>query len=287
MTKIAIVTILVSALSGCITPSEKKAMQGDIFNTQTRLLNLEQQLTQSSQEAAKSGESTVKRIANTKAELDRIAKELQEIRGEIDALKQGVSAGALPGSDPTNENTVAFKLTNLSDRIVAVEEQQMELLDAINKAGKSKAKDKKGGDAKKSDKSAATAGPIDSLDDLEGAYDGKKYQAVADAAPKVLKAAAAGDKERVRFLNAEALFKLGKMRDAALKFNELIESNPSKRYLPLAKMRMGDCFRNLGDGSTAKVYYEELIKEFPNSDEAAKAKERMAEIGKGGDAEKG
>jgi TolA-binding protein len=52
-------------------------------------------------------------------------------------------------------------------------------------------------------------------------------------------------------------------------------------------MRLGDCFRNLGDAGTAKIYYEELIKEFPNSNEASKAKERLAEIGGGGGTSKG
>jgi TolA-binding protein len=77
------------------------------------------------------------------------------------------------------------------------------------------------------------------------------------------------------------------MRIAALKYNEFLESNPPKNYLPLVKMRLGDCFRNLGDAGTAKIYYEELIKEFPNSNEASKAKERLAEIGGGGGTSKG
>jgi TolA-binding protein len=46
-------------------------------------------------------------------------------------------------------------------------------------------------------------------------------------------------------------------------------------------MRLGDCFRHLGDNETAKLYYEELIRDFPNTDEAAKAKERLAEKGGG------
>jgi TolA-binding protein len=69
------------------------------------------------------------------------------------------------------------------------------------------------------------------------------------------------------------------MREAALKFNEFLESKPGKKYLATAKMRIGDCFRHLGDGATAKVYYEELIKEFPDSDEATKAKEGLGDKG--------
>jgi TolA-binding protein len=47
-------------------------------------------------------------------------------------------------------------------------------------------------------------------------------------------------------------------------------------------MRIGDCFKNLGDDTTARLYYEELIKEYPKSEEASKARESLAKLGKGG-----
>ncbi len=264
---------LILALSACITPKEKKDMQGDIFNVQTRLLNLERNLTDSSKKAEATGENANKRLANTASEMDRVNHELQQLHGDIDALRVGVATGQMPGGDASaQENSVAATLAKLSERVESMEQAQEELLDALKKAGLTS--------KKKAHKSLS--GP----QDLEQAYNDKHYKQVIEDAPKVLKEAGGSDKEQVRFLLAESYFKIGKMREAALKYNEFLEGKPSAKLVPTVKMRIGDCFRHLGDVATAKVYYEELIKEFPDSDEAAKAKERLAE-GKNGGAGKG
>ena len=149
----------------------------------------------------------------------------------------------------------------------------------MKKAGLGKGK-------KKGEKGAAEKGgdrrPAASVADLQKEFDDKHYKWVADDAAKLLRSAEGADKEQARFLVAESYFKLGDFRQAALKYNDFLESKPAKKNVPLAKMHMGDAFRKLGDAETAKVYYEELIKEFPTSDEAAKAKDRLAEQSKDG-----
>ncbi len=273
---IAALLVGVSSFSGCITPSEKKAMQGDIFNTQTRLLTLEQQLTESKTEVKTTGDSASKRIASTKADMDRLMAEIQRMHGDIDGLRVGVVTGQMPGTDPDKEGSVASTLNSLTQRLEAIETAQEEILEAIKKVGSSSGK--RTADLKKADAKKKAGG----ADDLQAAFDDKHFKQVTDDAPKLLKEAKGGEKEQIRYLLAESFFKLGKMRDAALKYNELVESKPSAKYMPAAKMRIGDCFKNLGDDTTARLYYEELIKEFPKSDEAAKARESLAKLGKGG-----
>ena len=87
-------------LTACITPSEKKQMKDDLFNVQTRVLNLERLLTDTSKEGKSNAEAAVRRIASTQAELERMSRELQQVHGDIDALKVGVSTGEMPGLDP-------------------------------------------------------------------------------------------------------------------------------------------------------------------------------------------
>lgn len=264
-------------MTGCITPSEKKAMQNDLFNAQTRILTLEQQLNESKTEVKSTGDTANKRIASTKADMDRLMSEIQRLRGEIDALRVGVVTGQMPGTDPDKEGSVASTLNQLNTRLETVEAAQEEVLDAIKKAGNRRPPPK-----------AEVKKKADGASDLQQAYDDKHYKQVTEEAPKLLKEAKGPEKEQIRFLLAESFFKLGKMRDAALKFNELVEAKPSAKYLPLSKMRIGDCFKNLGDDTTARLYYEELIKEFPKTDEAAKARESLAKLGKSnGGKEKG
>ena len=270
--RLALAVFFLMTVSGCITPSEKKNMQGDIFNVQTRLLTLEQQLTENKSEVKTTGDSASKRIASAKADMDKIQSELQRIHGDIDTLRVGVVTGQLPGTDPEKEGSVAATLNALSARIEAIEAAQEDLLDAIKKSGGSKHTADKKADKHK----------VGGVDELQQAFDDKHFKQVVDEAPKFVKESKGIEREQARFLLAESYFKLGKMRDAALKFNELVDSKPSGKYLPASKMRIGDCFKSLGDESTARLYYEETIKDYPKSEEAAKAKERLAELGKGG-----
>lgn len=76
---------------------------------------------------------------------------------------------------------------------------------------------------------------------------------------------------------AESQFRVGNIQEAALKFNDFVDSKPAS-HLAEAKMRLGDCFRHLGDNATAKVYYDEVTKQFPGSPEATKAGERLGEL---------
>lgn len=260
------ILVLTSLLAGgCVTPKEKRDMQNDLFNVQTRLLTLERSLSDTSKDARSTGESASRRLASTQTELERFGHEMQQIHGELDALRVGVSTGQIPGRE-NQPDSVASQLTRLADRVDDLEQNQEELLDALKKAGLGKTSKKATGSKK-----------TNSVSDLQTTFDDKKYKQVVEDAPRLTTTGSAGDKEKARFLLAEAFFKLGKMREAALKYSELIEAHPSPKLVPTVKLRLGDCFRHLGDKATAQIYYEELMKEFPDSDEASKAKERMGQ----------
>jgi TolA-binding protein len=256
------VVFTLTVLTSCISPSEKRQMRDDLFSAQTRILTLEKQLTDTSKEAKNSGASNVKKIASTQADMDKLVRDIQLLKGEIDSLKNSMRTGVVPGEEG-NSNGVT--LQSLAERVESVEQAQEELLEAINKAGVKK--------PKKSERKSSA-----SLKDLKSDFDAKKYSNVIADAADIIKKESGTDKIEAKYLWAEAYFKLGKMRDAALKFNDLADSKPSAEMMPIVKMRLGDCFRNLGDPATAKIYYEELIADFPSTDEAVKAKERLAEL---------
>lgn len=261
----ATTALVAAALTGCITPSEKRQLKNDLFAAQTRILTLEKQLADTSKEAKTSGATSVKKIASTQADMDKIARDIQLLRGELDAMRHAMRTGIVPGEEGKAEEG-GMTLPRLAERVEAIEQAQEEMIEALNKAGVKK------GSKKTARKASA------SLKDLDAAFKAKKYKDVVDDAPEVIKKESGDAKAEARYLWAEAYFKLGKMRDAALKFNDLADSKPPQSMLPAVKMRLGDCFRNLGDPATAKIYYEELVNDFPSTDEALKAKERIAEL---------
>lgn len=269
-------------LTGCLTPAKERQFRDDIFSLQTRVLELESQLQQQGKSVQSSGDNANQRIASTSTRLEKMEVEIQRMRGDMDALRVGVVTGQMPGADPDQEGSVAKTLNDLSTRLATVEEGQKQLLDVIEKASaaatgaKATSSSAKGKDK---DKDKASDEKAKSYTELKKAFEGKKYKLVAESAASVLDGTKKkAQKEEIVFMWAESLFKNGKLRDAALKFNDFVDMKPSSSKLPQAKMRMGDCFKQLGDKATAKLYYEEIVSQYPNSSEAKKAKEALARL---------
>ena len=217
--------------------------------------------------------------------------EIARAKGEIDALKVAVQTGQMPGAEAPAEGSLAHTVANLAARIATLEEAQKQVIDelenlrrtqttnTISKKEKSPHKDT----AKEDKKDDKANPPITNMSTLRTAYDKKRYKQISEDGEDVVKKLSSKDKEEGTFIYAESLFKWGKMREAALKFNELLEmKGVSSKHSAHAKMRLGDAFRHLGDAATAKLYYEELVQKYPNAPEAAKAKERIAELANAG-----
>lgn len=250
--------------AGCVSVKKGEEMSNDIFSLQTRLLELEH----NAKESIKStDQSSKKQNASVQSEVDRLKVDIQRINGDLDSLKIGVTTGQLPGTDP-DQPSIAQSLNSIQSRLEAIEARQAEILENIDKASQ-----------KTADKKASNSSSYDSIDSLKDAFDKKKYAQVVDNSPALIKKSKSKDvQEEASFLHAESLFKLGKLRDAALKYNDYIDAYPSSGRLAQVKMRMGDCFKNLGDKATAKLYYQELVSKYASSEYAAKAKQRLSEI---------
>ncbi|MCX6130887.1 MAG: tetratricopeptide repeat protein [Proteobacteria bacterium] len=278
--------LLVSAslllLSACMTPGEQQQVRDDIFGLQTRILQLETALNAQGKEIST---ASSRQEASVSTRMDKVAIEIQRIKGDIDALRVGVSTGQLPGADPEQEGSVAKALSLISERLSVVEENQSKILSVIDKAGEGKKSDKKEVSSKEKERVAEKerlaekkASALKNADEVRVAFEKKKYKIIAEEGGKVL----AGiknkkDRQEITYILAESHYKSGEIREAALKYNEYIESKP-KENMSHALLRMGDCFKQLGDAETAKIYYQELIQKFSASDEAKQAKDKLAKL---------
>ena len=256
---------LVIASSSCVTPQEERQMKEDIARLQAQIVQAQNDL-KTSDNSLKS--TSNQRAANTNTKLERVTIEMQKMKGEIDALRVGVITGQLPGQVEDEGPSMAKKLLAVIERLEALEEQQKKILDVIDKAGESKKKkDKKDRKTSKS------------IKQLEQAFTDKRYRHVKEDGPDVIKLYKKGTKNRhdAQFFFAESLYKLGDIKSAALEFDEYLKSKPKTR-LAHANLRLGDCFRHLGDSATAKIYYDELVQSFGSSDEAKIAQERLDKL---------
>lgn len=251
---------------GCMTPGEKEEMNDNIFSIQTRLLRIENQMKGGSVAREIHGKS----IASSSSQVDKLQFEVSKIKGEIDILRIGVLTGEIPGATSGEGNSIAKTLAEIQGRMAKIESNQASLMAAIDQSGRKKSsKGQKSGSSK--------VASIKNLKEMQKSFDAKRYKYVVQAAPGLLKKSKGQEKHEILFLFAESLYKLGRLRDAALRYNEFLGAR-TKTHQAHAKMRMGDCFRHLGDLDTAKLYYQDLLSQFPSTAEAEKAKERLKKM---------
>jgi TolA-binding protein len=223
------------------------------------------------------GQSATQQNAASNIRIDVVEREIQKVKGDIDALRIGVKTGQMPGSEETGDS-LGQRMAALQQRDEAIEAAQAEILEQLSKVPEKKAPAKKEKKEDKEEKESADGG-ISNVKELKEAYGKNRFKAVVAAAPELLKGKLKKtDKEDVVYIEAESMFKLGQVKEAALKFNELLDMNPGAEKGAQARMRMGDCFRHLGDNNTARIYYEELVQKHPKSAQAQKAKERLSKL---------
>lgn len=246
----------------------------ELFNVNTRLLALENEL-QDKQQA------NSRQYVTASGRVSQMQEDIQKLKGEVDRLQIGVQKGEIPGM-PNNphEPSVAHQLASINeklhqldlekiatfeDRLIALEKAQNEILTILEKMDTKK----KGASSKKAN--------LNSLKTIEAAFHKKQFQAIVEEAPHLLadKSHHKQDIDKIRYFYSESLFKVGNVRDAAISFGELMKKENLGEYGPKIHLRMGDCFKNLGDKKTAIAYYKKLIEKFPNSTESESAKKQL------------
>lgn len=83
---------------------------------------------------------------------------------------------------------------------------------------------------------------------------------------------------RAQFLIAESYFAEGSYQQAAAEYNAVRKSHPKAPQVPEAYFKLGLCFERLGLPADAKLFYQTLVKQFPRSDAATKARSRLKKL---------
>lgn len=87
-----------------------------------------------------------------------------------------------------------------------------------------------------------------------------------------------GSKEigvKARFMAADCLFKLENYSLAILEYQQVISDHSGHEKVPHALYNQASAFEKMGDQKTADIVYRKVVREFPNSEEATKAQEKL------------
>jgi TolA-binding protein len=260
-----------------MTPMQKKEMEDDIYRLQTRVLQLESMISNNRVSEQKVGEQHHKSIASTSSDVERLNIEVKRMKGDIDALRVGVQTGQMPGQEGSQEGSVGAQLAEIKARLDAVEATQKDLMSALEKGGTASTHDKSASrkpDAKSADKKESLSGNADAAS-VQAAFERKHFKEVVEDAPSALKKAKGKDREQVLMAYGESLMRLNRPKEAALQFNEVVELKPTERNMAIAKLRLGDAFKSMGDKDTSKLFYEEVASKYGNTPEGEKAKKAL------------
>jgi TolA-binding protein len=103
----------------------------------------------------------------------------------------------------------------------------------------------------------------------------KNSEKHADSSKGKDKAKDSKDKDKNLFDSALSNFEDKKWKEAILSFEQYREKNPKGKHAAEAAYKTGVCFQELGMIEEAKVFYQDVLAKFPQSDMAKKAQSRL------------
>lgn len=247
---------------GCMSTQDGELLKEDLFKAQKRLLELEHRFEKTGEESKSQGNKANKELASTHVRQDKLETDIRMLKGELGTVRQGVITGELPGFEEQSDS-VAKTLQNFRSRIEALEKTQLEILAILQKR-------------KAKGKPEAT---LKNLSDVMKAFRAKRYASITrDTIAIIKKTKKEKVQDQLKFYYAESLFKIGRLRDAVLAYNELTATKHLIDELPQVHLRIGDSFRLLGDKKAAVVYYKETVEKYPDSEQAARAGEHIKKL---------
>jgi TolA-binding protein len=80
----------------------------------------------------------------------------------------------------------------------------------------------------------------------------------------------------IRYRIGETYFNESDYKKAAKAFQAVIDNHGSSDWAAWAMFRQGECFENLNQADTAKLFYDSTVKTYPRSEAAKEAKKKLA-----------
>lgn len=241
-------------------------LKKELFNVNTRVLALENEVQDKQQ-------MNSRQYVSSSSRTSKVEEDLKKIKGEMDRLQIGIQKGEIPGMDdgePSIAKQVASlreKVTELEQRVQEFEKSQKEILTVLEKI-----------DKKKVQSPGSQKTKLTNAKAFERAFHSKHYRDIVESAPNFIANKHNKDRDLVRYYYSESLFKTGNTKEAAVSFGDLIQKFQGGDKAPKVRLRLGDCFRILGDKKTALEYYKILVEKYPKASESLEAHNHIKKL---------
>ncbi|MCF8069968.1 MAG: tol-pal system protein YbgF [Desulfobacterales bacterium] len=269
--------IILSLLAGCATTDDVLILDSRTSALERQNAELERQsseLERQNSEAIKIEKEFRVQAAELRATLGRIREELRSLNGRIEEMEYMFSKKVEPldGMDKNRADRMAQLEQNISaikDRMIRLE-KYLDMDDSMATVSQSVA----GTEAVKELTESET------YNLAKNAYDKKDFDAARDGFKAFLKKfPGSQNADNAQFWLGEIYYSEKWYEKAILEYQVVVEKYPKGNKVPSALLKQGLSFFQLGDNSNAiLILKEQLIRKYPNSDEAKIAKKKLETI---------
>jgi tol-pal system protein YbgF len=224
-------------------------------------------------ELGKSSESlaqTRKGNANTAADITDLRDNLQQLRGQVEALKKDVTSGTKKDDEYKEKfNNILLKINFIENFLeIGKKDSLGEAGDKGKSTGSPAAKDT----AKKQDKETMYSTAYQVFKD--GNYDKARteFHNFLVAYPD------SEYSDNAQFWIGECYFFEKNYEKAILEYEKVAKNFPGGNKVPYALLKQGLSFLNLNDKTSAKLILQQVIKDYPNTNQARIARTKLQEI---------
>jgi tol-pal system protein YbgF len=254
---------LLGAVAGCIPTQRQLRMEQDLEEMKRRLAQTERSVValrgDRSDKTSEGLETLSRQQADLQAGLDTLRVEFQSVNGRLEDMTK---AGTRIRDDLSLvQDDLSLKVTAMEDRL-----EKLEAAAAAQPVS-----------------SQAAAAPAETPESLyEGALE--RIQKEGDFAKGRERMETFLKRYPEHELAVNAMYWIGesfygekKYENAILQFQDVIQKHADHPKVAAALLKQGLAFRALGDDKNARVILQQVIERFPKSEEAKKAKEKLAE----------
>lgn len=273
-----LVVLAMVSLAGCATQADLESVRRDSDEMKSRIFTLEKGLGDVRGEVKEGVERSLtgyqqrlekfqkeiegyqnemasirKSGADLQATLDNARVDMQVLTGKVDDLR-------IQAQKPADE--LALMKDDISKRLAALEERVGKLEQAIAD------QQKKAAEAQQTPE-AQYQQALDTMKAGDTAKARELFTKFLEQNPKHKLAANA------HYWLGETYYSDKNYEQAILEFQDVIKNYPEKDKVPAALLKQGMAFRGLGDTKSSNYVFRKLIDEYPKSDEARTAREKL------------
>lgn len=269
-----ILPVMLLALTGCATTDDLKALRSELNRgVEDKVAVIDDNLASLKKELEKNSEVLAqirKGSANTGADVSELRDNLQQLRGQVEALRKDVARSTKKEEDYKEKFDNLILKINFIENFLEIgrKDSLVEPGDKGKAAGSAAAKDP----ARRQDKEVLYSTAYQIFKD--GNYDKARteFRNFLALYPE------SEYSDNAQFWIGECYFFEKNYEKAILEYEKVAKNFPGGNKVPYALLKQGLSFLKLNDKTSAKLILQQVIKDFPNTNQARIARSKLQEI---------